>query len=65
MKKVNVPTIFIVFGATGDLMTRKIVPSLFYLYKNMNKYINNEKFDEIYSLATEISKMLAGFIKKL
>ncbi len=26
------PTILVVFGATGDLMTRKIVPSLAYLY---------------------------------
>ncbi len=30
----NIPTIFIVFGATGDLMTKKIVPSLYYLHKN-------------------------------
>ncbi|MFZ2189334.1 MAG: glucose-6-phosphate dehydrogenase [Candidatus Magasanikiibacteriota bacterium] len=29
----NVPTIFTVFGATGDLMTKKIVPSLYFLYK--------------------------------
>lgn len=28
----SIPTIFIIFGATGDLMERKIVPSLFYLY---------------------------------
>ncbi|MDZ4170282.1 MAG: glucose-6-phosphate dehydrogenase [Coriobacteriia bacterium] len=26
------PTILVVFGATGDLMARKVVPSLFYLY---------------------------------
>ena len=26
------PTILVVFGATGDLMSRKVVPSLFYLY---------------------------------
>ena len=29
----NVPTIFVVFGATGDLMAKKIVPSLFHLYE--------------------------------
>lgn len=27
------PTVFIVFGATGDLMTKKIVPSLYALFK--------------------------------
>lgn len=32
MKDVNIPTIFIVFGATGDLMGKKIVPSLFHLF---------------------------------
>jgi glucose-6-phosphate 1-dehydrogenase len=30
----QLPTIFVVFGATGDLMGRKIVPSLFRLYKH-------------------------------
>jgi len=29
----EVPTIFTIFGATGDLMEHKIVPSLFFLYK--------------------------------
>src|SRR3989339_235866 len=29
----NIPTIFTIFGATGDLMSKKIVPSLFFLYK--------------------------------
>ena len=32
-KPKNIPTIFIVFGATGDLMGKKIVPALFHLYK--------------------------------
>jgi glucose-6-phosphate 1-dehydrogenase len=27
------PTVLVVFGATGDLMARKIVPSLFHLYR--------------------------------
>lgn len=30
----NVPTIFIIFGATGDLMAKKIAPALFHLYIN-------------------------------
>jgi len=30
----NVPTILVVFGATGDLMAKKIAPALFRLYKN-------------------------------
>ncbi|MFA7314658.1 MAG: glucose-6-phosphate dehydrogenase [Candidatus Magasanikbacteria bacterium] len=29
----EIPTIFTIFGATGDLMEHKIVPSLFFLYK--------------------------------
>ncbi len=33
MKLNNFPTIFIVFGATGDLMAKKIVPALYHLYK--------------------------------
>lgn len=33
IKTRNIPTIFIIFGATGDLMERKIVPSLFYLFE--------------------------------
>lgn len=35
-KTKNIPTVFIIFGATGDLMTKKIVPALFHLYlKNL------------------------------
>ena len=34
MSKANSPTILIVFGATGDLMLKKIVPSLYFLHKN-------------------------------
>lgn len=33
MNKTNIPTIFVVFGATGDLMFKKIVPSLFHLFE--------------------------------
>lgn len=29
----NVPTILVIFGATGDLMNKKIVPALFHLYQ--------------------------------
>ena len=32
-KTVNEPTILVVFGATGDLMARKIVPSIFHLHR--------------------------------
>ncbi len=28
------PTVFVIFGATGDLIEKKIAPSLFRLYKN-------------------------------
>ncbi|MCR4325468.1 MAG: glucose-6-phosphate dehydrogenase [Patescibacteria group bacterium] len=30
----NIPTIFAAFGATGDLMRRKVLPALFYLYNS-------------------------------
>lgn len=30
----NIPTVFIIFGATGDLMAKKIAPALFQLYEN-------------------------------
>ena len=30
----NIPTIFAAFGATGDLMRRKVLPALYYLYKH-------------------------------
>jgi len=30
----NIPTVLVVFGATGDLMSRKVVPALFHLYQN-------------------------------
>ncbi len=31
--KFNLPTIFVIYGATGDLIKKKIVPALFYLYE--------------------------------
>jgi len=31
-KQKNVPTVFVIFGATGDLMARKITPALFQLF---------------------------------
>ena len=30
--KFNIPTVIVVFGATGDLMARKITPALFSLH---------------------------------
>ncbi len=29
----NIPTILVAFGATGDLMRRKVIPALYYLYE--------------------------------
>ena len=29
----NIPTIFVAFGATGDLMRRKVIPAVFHLHK--------------------------------
>ncbi len=31
--KKNMPTVFVIFGATGDLMRKKIAPALFHLFK--------------------------------
>lgn len=33
MPERNIPTVFVIFGATGDLMSKKIAPALFNLYK--------------------------------
>lgn len=30
----NIPTVLVVFGATGDLMARKVVPALYHLYEH-------------------------------
>ncbi len=32
-QKVNIPTILVILGATGDLMTKKVIPALFYLHE--------------------------------
>jgi len=34
--KETLPTIFVILGATGDLMRQKLVPALFHLYKEGN-----------------------------
>lgn len=34
IKPRNIPTSFIIFGATGDLMSQKLIPALFHLYIN-------------------------------
>lgn len=36
MSKTNIPTILVVFGATGDLMKRKLAPALFNLWQGGN-----------------------------
>ncbi len=36
MNTFTTPTIFIVFGATGDLMRKKIIPALLYLYRQQH-----------------------------
>ncbi|MBI2051567.1 glucose-6-phosphate dehydrogenase [Candidatus Roizmanbacteria bacterium] len=33
MNQKNIPTVFVIFGATGDLMAKKIAPALFHLYR--------------------------------
>ncbi len=32
MQRPNVPTVLVIFGATGDLMSKKIVPALYHLF---------------------------------
>ncbi|MBS3957539.1 MAG: glucose-6-phosphate dehydrogenase [Clostridiales bacterium] len=65
MPEQRMPTILTVFGATGDLMARKIVPALFYLAR---KGVLPERFAAVgYSrrdwsdddLRTRVSEMLA------
>ena len=58
IKTSNIPTIFIVFGATGDLMEKKIIPSLFHLFEKnklpnffkiigfSNQELSNDMFSE-------------------
>lgn len=40
--KATMPTVLLIFGATGDLMAKKIAPALFHLYqkKKLPKYFN-------------------------
>lgn len=33
VSKFNIPTVLVIFGATGDLIKKKIIPALFYLYE--------------------------------
>ncbi len=62
----NLPTVFVVFGATGDLMTKKVVPSLHFLYKQKrlpklfrvlgfshHKFDDNDFRDHIFSILKE------------
>ena len=54
----NVPTILVIFGATGDLMNKKIVPALFHLFQKKKlpklfhiigfsrRNVTNEQFKE-------------------
>jgi len=34
MKNIDTPTIFVIFGATGDLAAKKIIPSLWHLFEH-------------------------------
>lgn len=50
--------LYIAKGSCGE------VRSMLYLALELG-YIQKSKFDELYNLSLEISKLLAGFIKKL
>ena len=50
--------LFIAKGSCGE------VRSMLYLAKDLNK-IDNTRFNELYSLSIEISKLLSGLIKTL
>lgn len=50
--------LYIAKGSCGE------VRSMLYLANDLNK-INNELFNELYSLSLEISKLLSGLIKTL
>ena len=50
--------LFIAKGSCGE------VRSMLYLAKDLER-INNDKFNELYNLSIEISKLLSGLIKTL
>ena len=50
--------LYISKGSSGE------VRSMIYLALEL-KYVSKDEFDQLMNLTTEISKMLAGFIKKI
>src|SRR3989344_4419227 len=54
------PTFVVVFGATGDLMTKKIIPALYHLYKD--KKIPAHVRNILDAHVLEERNTLAGFI---
>lgn len=67
IRKFNIPTVFVIFGATGDLAQKKIFPALYNLYKTKQlpekfkiigaarKPVSDEKFKEF------ITKVISNF----
>lgn len=62
----NIPTVFVIFGATGDLMAKKITPALFHLFEKQKlpklfqvvgvarREFSNEQFqDDIAQIVTQ------------
>lgn len=64
--KFNIPTIFIIFGATGDLVEKKIVPSLFHLFKKgkLPSYFKAVGFARRSLSDTDFQEMLLAILQK-
>jgi glucose-6-phosphate 1-dehydrogenase len=60
------PTILVVFGATGDLMTKKVVPALFNLYekKTLPKLLNIVGFSRREWNNEQFQEHVLGILKK-
>lgn len=62
----NIPTVLIIFGATGDLMTKKIVPALFHLFqkKRLPKLLHIIGFSRRPLSQEEFSDHIASITRK-
>jgi len=61
----TLPTIFVILGATGDLMRQKLVPALFHLYKkgNLPKLFQVVGFSKDSLDKERFQQMVAGMVK--
>jgi glucose-6-phosphate 1-dehydrogenase len=75
LQSTNDPTILVIFGATGDLTRRKLIPALFHLYANnllpplfqiigfSRRPLNDEKFRKMMQATVKRKKSWSDFSK--